>query len=259
MVAVAYACLLLACASSPQPGVQLPAAPLVATGEQHTVALLGATGMVGDFLLREALARGYSVRALARTPAKLDEFSGRITIVEGDARDPAVIAQLLRGSDVVISALGPVKADGDASLFVNTIVTSHVLWAMQAQQISRYMVVSGAGVVLPGDERDLLGWWIRTLAQVGLRDALQDKQAEYEVLANSSVDWTLLRCPLIDAQSFRAPALASLQTPPAFRVRAGEVARFTLDQIDSPDFSRQGPFLGSQRTTADALSVDSRL
>ncbi len=77
------------------------------------MALLGATGMVGDFLLREALARGYSVRALARTPAKLDEYSGRITIVQGDARDPVVIEELLRGSDVVISALGPVTADGD--------------------------------------------------------------------------------------------------------------------------------------------------
>ena len=44
--------------------------------------------MVGEFLLREMLARGYSVRALARTPAKLDEYSSRITIVQGDARDP---------------------------------------------------------------------------------------------------------------------------------------------------------------------------
>ncbi len=203
--------------------------------------------MVGDFVLREALARGYSVRALARTPAKLDEFTGRITIVQGDARDPAVIAELLRGSDVVISALGPVGSDGDANLFINTIATTNVLWAMQAQDISRYLIVSGAGVVIPGDERNLLGWWIRTLAQVGLRDALQDKQAEYDVLAHSSADWTLVRCPLIDPEPFHRTAMSSLQTPPAFRVRAGELARFMLDQIDSREFVRQGPFLGSDQ------------
>lgn len=209
------------------------------------MALLGATGMVGDFLLREALARGYSVRALARTPARLDEYSSRITIVQGDARDPVVIGELLRGSDLVISALGPVQADGDANLFINTIVTGNVLQAMTAQGMSRYIVVSGAGVVMPGDERDLLGWWIRALAQTGLRDALEDKQAEYELLANSSADWVLVRCPLIDPVPFRRNPLSSLQTPPAFRVRAGEVARFIIDQIDSPDYSRQGPFLGS--------------
>ena len=244
--AMAYACLLLACASSGPPvGPTLPIAPAVVASEQHTVALLGATGMVGDFLLRESLARGYSVRALARSPAKLAQFSDRITIVEGDARDPAVIDELLRGSDVVISAVGPVQADGAANLFINTIVTGNVLHAMTAQDISRYLVISGAGVVLPSDQRDFLGWWIRTLAQVGLADALEDKQAEYKLLANSSADWTLVRCPLIDAESFRAPALVSVLTPPAFRVRAGEVARFTIDQITASNYSRQGPFLGS--------------
>jgi putative NADH-flavin reductase len=249
--ATAYACLLLACASSGPLTGQAPfTPPLAVESEHHTVALLGATGMVGDFLLREALARGYAVRALARTPAKLDEFSSRITIVQGDARDPVVIEELLRGSDVVISALGPVVADGDASLFINTIVTGNVLHAMAGQNISRYLIVSGAGVVMPGDERNLLGWWIRTLAQVGLRDALQDKQAEYALLANSSADWTLVRCPLIDAEPLRATALTSLQTPPTFRVRAGEVARFMLDQIDTSDYSRQGPFLGSAATAA---------
>ena len=71
--------------------------------------------MVGGYLLEAALQRGYRVRALARNPAKLAPFSSRITIITGDARDPAVVRELVQGSDVVISALGPVKADGDAS------------------------------------------------------------------------------------------------------------------------------------------------
>ena len=245
--AIAYACVLLACTTGPEPGRQAYEAPAHVASEHHTVALLGATGMVGDFLLREALARGYDVRALARTPAKLQEFSSRITIVQGDARDPAVIEELLRGSDVVISAVGPVQADGDANRFINTTVTGNVLQAIAGKKISQYMIVSGAGVVMPGDERTLLGWWIRTLAQIGLADALQDKQAEYEVLAKSSAEWMLVRCPLIDPEPFRWAPLVSLQTPPAFRVRSGEVARFMIDQIDSREYIRQGPFLGSDQ------------
>jgi NAD(P)H-binding len=244
--AVASACLLLACVSSSPPSDSPPIDPHPrVASEHHTVALLGATGMMGKFLLQEMLARGYSVRALARTPAKLAEYSGRIAIVKGDARDPLVIEELLRGSDVVISALGPVRADGDANLFINTIVTGNVLQTMKAQGISKYMVVSGAGVVMPGDERNVLGWWIRTLAQIGLRDALEDKQAEYGLLANSTADWVLVRCPIIDPAPLRQTALVSLQTPPAFRVRSGEVAHFMIDQIDSANYRRQGPFLGS--------------
>jgi putative NADH-flavin reductase len=245
-------CVLLACAARDTlPGVQSYEVPAGAIGEHHTVALLGATGMVGGYLLEEALARGFEVRALARTPGKLEAFRSRITIVQGDALDPSVVRELLHGSDVVISALGPVKADGAAALFVNATVTGNVLQAMQAEGISRYLIVSGAAVIMPGDERDLLGWWIRTLAQVALQDALQDKQAEYALLAHNTVDWTLVRCPLIDDQPFYSTALVSPLTPPAFRVRAGEVARFVLDQIDSRAFARQGPFLGSRRENGE--------
>lgn len=245
LLTVAGACVMLACtATAPAPGPT--AITEVAVGEHRTVALLGATGMVGGYLLQEALARGYSVRALARTPAKLSEFSDRITIVQGDALDPGAVATLMRGSDVVISALGPVRADGDAARHINTTATGNVLQAMQAEGVSQYLAVSGAAVVMPGDERDLLGWWIRTLAQIGLSDAVQDKQAEYALLVTSSADWMLVRCPLIDAEAYRRAPLVSTQTPPAFRVRAGEVARFMLDQVEARRFVRQGPFLGSR-------------
>lgn len=246
--ALACTWLLLACASrSPLPDSEPYTTPLDTVSEHRTVALLGATGMAGGYLLQEALARGYTVRALARTPAKLDEFSDRITIIQGDARDPAVIEELLRGSDVVISALGPVKADGDTARFISTTATGNVLRAMDGAGVAQFMIVSGAGVVMPGDDRNLLGWWIRTLVLIGLQNTLQDKQAEYELLAASSADWMLVRCPLIDPQPFRWTPLYSLETPPAFHVRAGELARFMIDQIDARQFIGQGPFLGSRQ------------
>ena len=243
LLPVLLALLLAACAAAP------PAPPVAveapAPAAETTIALLGATGMVGGFLLREALERGHQVRALARTPSKLDEYRDRIVIVQGDARDPDVVRALLRGADVVISALGPVRADGDAARFISTTVSGQVLQAMEQEGVDRYLVVSGGAVVMPGDSRNLLGWWIRLLVQMGLRSTLQDKQAEYELLAASAADWTLLRCPLIDAEPWRSEVLVSLQTPPAFRLRAGELARFALDHLGGGQFSRRGPFLGS--------------
>jgi putative NADH-flavin reductase len=218
-----------------------------AAAEPRTIALLGATGMVGGYLLEEALARGHRVRALARSPAKLPAHDDRITVIQGDARDPAAIVKLLRGSDVVISALGPVRADGEAARFISTDASGNVLQAMSVTGVSRYLAISGAAVRMPSDERDLLGWWIETLVKLGLRDTLRDKQAEYALLAASPVDWTLVRCPLIDPAPFRFAPLASLSTPPAFRLRAGELARFVIDQVASDEFVRQGPFLGSRQ------------
>jgi putative NADH-flavin reductase len=229
--------------SGPQPERQ-PASSTPAGGG-ITVALLGATGMVGGYILEQALEQGYTVRALARTPEKLDAFRQRITIVEGDARDAATLLELLQGSDVVISALGPVRADGDAAASVSTVVSGHLARIMPELGLRRYIVVSGGAVNMPGDDRDLMGWTIRKLAQLAYYRTVLDKEAEYALLAASGLDWTLVRCPLIAAEPYRRPAVASLATPPAFSLRAGELARFVLEQIHSRDYIRQGPFLGS--------------
>ncbi|NQX89846.1 MAG: NAD(P)H-binding protein [Halioglobus sp.] len=234
--------LLTACASQ----TSVPDTMLPTSVESRTVALLGATGMVGGYLLQEALARGHRVRALARNPAKLSVYGDRVDIVQGDARDAAVVQKLIRGSDVVITALGPVRADGDAARSISTDATANVLRAMGLAGVSRYLVVSGAAVEMSQDDRKLLGWWVRFLVQVGLRETLRDKQAEYALLLASPVDWTLVRCPLIDPAPYRYPPLVSLETPPAFRLRAGELARFVIGQIERDEFVRQGPFLGSR-------------
>ena len=232
------------CATSPDdPGAGVGAERH--SGEGITGALLGATGMVGSFVLEQALEDGYGVRALARTPAKLAAYADRIEIIAGDARDPDVLRRLVKGSDVVISALGPVRGDGAAALALSTDVARLMTGILPEAGHRRYVVVSGGAVQVPGDQRDLLGWTIRKLAQLAYGSTVRDKQQEFEILAASSLQWTLVRCPLIDPEPFQRPAVASLATPPAFRLRAGELARFLLEQAHSADYRQRAPFLGS--------------
>ncbi len=202
--------------------------------------------MVGTYVLQEALSQGYTVRALARTPAKLDLYKEEITIVQGDARDLSAIRTLLLDSDIVLSALGPVRADGGAAQMISTVATGHVLNVMEESGSRRYIVVSGGGVVVPGDERNFTGWLMRKMVSITLRDTLKDKQAEYELLATSAVPWTLVRCPLILDEPYRHVASASLETPDSFTLRAGELARFMIGEIDAGEFSGKAPFLYSE-------------
>ena len=246
LVILLFAFVLSACVShdrqtSPLPAVDGGAAPK----KNVTIALLGATGLVGGFILDRALAQGYDIRALARTPQKLERYEGRITIVKGDALDAAAIEALLQGSHIVISALGPVKADGEAAKMLNSSVTAELIELMPKYNIARYILVSGAAVVMPGDERNFTGWLMRQLVYLGLHSELEDKQAEYQLLADSSLRWTLVRCPIIEDQPFEESPRVSLETPTSFTLRAGELAAFVVDQIDSEEFVEQGPFLNS--------------
>lgn len=237
--------MLSGCLSLEQPAAPPQVADSV-TKKNVTVALLGATGMAGGFILDRALAEGYDVRALARTPQKLEGYKDRITIVEGDARDPAALNTLLQGSDVVVSALGPVKSDGGGAQMISTTVTGDIIQSMPRWHIDRYIVVSGAAVVMPGDDRNLTGWLMRQMVLLTLRDTLRDKQAEYQLLADSPVQWTLVRCPLIDPEPFVRSPFVSLDTPTGFKLRAGELAEFVIGQISSTEFIGKGPFLQSR-------------
>ena len=244
---VVTALVLCACVSpdrktEPPPGVDSDIVP----SKNITIALLGATGMVGGFVLQEALAQGYDIRVLARTPQKLDELKNQISIVQGDARDPSAIDALLEGSHIVISALGPVKADGEAAKTVNSTATGHIIQLMPEHDIKRYILVSGAAVTMPGDDRNLTGWLMEKMVSIGIHDTLKDRQTEYHLLANSTVEWTLVRCPLIQAEPYRRKPRASLDSPSSFQLRAGELARFMIEQIPSGEFIRRGPFLESQ-------------
>ncbi len=63
----------------------------------------GATGYIGGLLVPELLDRGHAVRAMARTPAKLDgaRWRDRVEVVQGDLTDPESLVAAFEGTDVV--------------------------------------------------------------------------------------------------------------------------------------------------------------
>jgi NAD(P)-dependent dehydrogenase (short-subunit alcohol dehydrogenase family) len=73
------------------------------------VCIVGASGKLGQYMVRHALDRGYDVVGVCReeSVAKLDEFKGRITILPGATDDPEVIKRAVAGCDGVLVVLVP--------------------------------------------------------------------------------------------------------------------------------------------------------
>jgi uncharacterized protein YbjT (DUF2867 family) len=67
----------------------------------------GATGYLGGFVAQEFKARGYLVRALARSPEKLGNVQDCLDeIVQGEVTRPETLAHICDGVDVVFSSIG---------------------------------------------------------------------------------------------------------------------------------------------------------
>ncbi len=73
------------------------------------VCIVGASGKLGQYMVRHALDRGYDVVGVCRerSVGKLDAFKGRITVIPGATHDREVIKQAVAGCDGVLTVLVP--------------------------------------------------------------------------------------------------------------------------------------------------------
>ena len=139
------------------------------------VAVLGASGRAGSEITKELASRGHSVTAIARKPDAIPAASG-VTPVAGDASDPAALADLIKGSDAVISAL---HFDVPAAT---------ILGALKTAGVPRLLVTGGAASleVAPGvllfDTPQFPAEW-KPIAKGGLT-FLDDLRQE------TDIDWT---------------------------------------------------------------------
>ncbi|WP_028057207.1 NAD(P)H-binding protein [Candidatus Solirubrobacter pratensis] len=68
--------------------------------------LTGASGLLGEAVLRRLLARGVPVRCLVRDPRRLGSHRVRVQLAIGDLADPAGWRNALRGVDTVVHLAG---------------------------------------------------------------------------------------------------------------------------------------------------------
>lgn len=106
------------------------------------IVLFGATGHIGRTILDEALHRGNEVTAVVRDPARVATHNPQLTVVKGDAADPASYAAALRGADAAIASLSARKEKDHAAVARNAGI---LLDALAKAGVKRFAWVGGAG------------------------------------------------------------------------------------------------------------------
>ena len=140
------------------------------------LAITGATGFVGQATLDVALAKGHSVRALARSPQKPRD---RVEWVRGALSDKDALANLVEGVDAVIHIAGLTNAPDPAQFEpANVGGTANVIEAAQNAGVRRFVFVSSLSAREP------------SLSAYGASKA----KAE-ELVEASGLDWTMVRPP----------------------------------------------------------------
>lgn len=84
--------------------------------EPRRVLVAGATGYLGRFVAGELKSRGHFVRALTRSPHKLDAMRDQVDeVVRGEITIPKTLEDVCDGIDVVFSSVGITRQKGRAT------------------------------------------------------------------------------------------------------------------------------------------------
>jgi putative NADH-flavin reductase len=205
------------------------------------IAIIGGTGKSGKYLVKLLLEQGFELKILLRSPEQFQIQSSSIEIVKGDARNYESIRMLAEGCHAIISTLGQPK--GEPSIFSQA--TKNVIRAMKEYSIFRYILITGLNVDTHDDKKSSKTQWATDWMKTNYPETTLDKQAEYEILLQSDVQWTLVRLPLIEQTDERAKILTSYEDCPGEKISAMDLAYFLLEQLDDDSNIKKSPFIAN--------------
>ena len=204
------------------------------------IAIFGASGMIGQRITQEALARGHQVTALGRSPEKVTASHPNLTVQAADALDPASIAAAVAGHDVVVSSISPNGQEPEV-----LVDSAHALLeGVERAGVRRLIVVGGAGSleIAPGlqlvDSPDFPADW--RPGALAHRDGLNIYRQ-----SSGAVDWTFFSpagfiAPGERTGKYRTDTDSLLTDEKGeSRISAEDYAVALLDEIETPRFLRQ--------------------
>ena len=208
------------------------------------IIVFGPTGGTGRAVIAKLLADGHTVTAFARDPSKLPATPG-LTIVKGDAMNPADVKRAIPGHDAVVISLGNPQLPIAISLGARRTTpadicemgTRNIVAALGPGSPVRVLAVTAYGV---GDTREKMSMTFKILYQIFMRELMVDKERQEAVLKASGLDYVLVQpVGLTDAPSSGDWVASARGETRKMRIPRKDVAAFIAEDIANPLYHGQ--------------------
>ena len=161
-----------------------------------TLLVFGATGRTGRHFTALALQRGHRVRALARTPDRLDLRNPELDVHQGSITDALDPDRLLDGVDAVVLMLGDARSQRTRR--INTALVTMLVPAMRRNAVTRMVYQAGGLSAPPGQRLSPALRAVRATLARGYTGQHEDNEAVMRYLAEEAmdIDWVVHRASI---------------------------------------------------------------
>jgi len=211
------------------------------------ITVFGATGAIGQQVVNELLARGDSVTAHVRNPAKIPAtWDGRVRVVTGELTDATSIDEAIAGAGVVVSTLGP-SMDRNATGLPLVDGVRMITEAMRRHGIHRYIGHGTPSIPDPQEKQTFQTRMIRFMGRRFLPRAYQELVGMSALVMVDDLEWTIVRF----TAPTDGPAKGSLRVGfygadrIGFTVTRADIAQFTAEQVHTDTYLRRAPAISN--------------
>ncbi|XP_031603388.1 uncharacterized protein At2g34460, chloroplastic-like [Oreochromis aureus] len=211
------------------------------------IALVGATGQTGQYLVNQALQQGHVVTALVRNPGKLTVTHENLKVVTTDIFSADSLKTHFKDQDVVMSCLG-----FPASFFTGvtgyTRSMTAMVSAMQETRVNRLITMT-SWYTEPNSGTQS-SYLIRFLLLPLIRSVLSNMyEMEQFLQKTEDINWTVVRPPGLKNLPATAQEFLTHEgyfvpdnngQPAGSAVGRGDVARFMLSLLNSNAWVKKG-------------------
>lgn len=149
------------------------------------IIVFGASGRLGQHVVKQALEKGYEVTAFVRTPSKLEVNHENLQIVQGDAFNKEAVSKAIKGHDAVVSCLA--SSNGMKASTELEEMTKNIVDGMKEQNVNRIIYTASAGIY--GEIPGISGKMVMKM----LKHALKDHRNAVDYITANNLNYTIVR------------------------------------------------------------------
>ena len=204
------------------------------------IVVFGASGRVGQLIVKKLLANGYVVRAIVHSHNPFGA-SSKLEVTKGDVHSAENVQAAVKDCGAVVCAL---SSWGTNTKDIQVAAMTNIIPAMKAEGISRIVSVTGAGVIDSNDPPSWLARLGRVFIRLVSRQVFDDGEKHLALLNQSGLDWTVLRSPVMKQKGKPGYFTLSSKAPaPWATVVRDDVAQAMTDLLANSMWTRQAPYI----------------